>query len=92
MDEKKLSQLLSEKIEALVTAYSHLKDENAMLRDELQTTKAVIAQHEMKLADMEDNAGIKESEIEAIIEKLESALHEPEEMSLESERPFSGDY
>ena len=72
--ETSLSQVLTEKIDSLLHAYEHLKSENQMLRDELQVSKVRLQEQETKLLDYDDSVNIKESELEAIITKLEIAL------------------
>ena len=69
-----LSQTLNEKIDRLIGLYEHLKSENQMLRDELQVCKQRQQEQESRLLEKEDSIDIKEAEIAAIIEKLETAL------------------
>jgi regulator of replication initiation timing len=69
-----LSQTLHAKIDRMIEAYEHLKAENQMLRDELQVCKKRQQEQEDALLAKEDSADIKETEIAAIIEKLETAL------------------
>jgi len=69
-----LSDRLTIRIDRLIHAYEHLKSENQMLRDELQVSKDRLQQQEIELLENSGNVDIKESEIETIIEKLETAL------------------
>ena len=69
-----LSETLNQKIDRLIEAHEHLKSENQMLREELQSFKQRLEEQEELLLTHEGSVDIKESEIEAIINKLETAL------------------
>lgn len=69
-----LSNRLHQQIDNLIQAYEYLKSENKMLRDELQVSKERLQESEKKLLEYSDHSSIKETEISAIIEKLETAL------------------
>ena len=69
-----LSEKLHQKIDRLIEAHEYLKSENKMLRDELQVSKERLQEREKQLLEHGDDSSIKETELAAIIEKLETAL------------------
>lgn len=69
-----LSENLHQKIDRLIQAHEYLKSENKMLRDELQVSKERLQERDRELLEYSNHGSIEETEIAAIIEKLETAL------------------
>ncbi len=76
MEGKNLVELLNSRIDLLVMRYESLKAENSMLREELSGAKNELHEAMIRLENLEDAqaSGIDETEVEAIIRKLESAI------------------
>ena len=73
-----LSDALDTKIDALLGQYEILKSENDMLRSKLAHTKEQIEHLQARLDEQEHapHDGISQEEAQALIEKLERALHD----------------
>lgn len=65
---------LNEKIDAMVTRYENMKNENEALRHEIMNVKAQSEAKDTLISRLEEENTLKEIEIEDIVKKIESAL------------------
>lgn len=65
---------LNDKISAIVEQYNSLKEENRMLRLDVVQLKAESEAKNHEIEKLSEQNALKDSEIEAIVEKLESIL------------------
>jgi hypothetical protein len=67
-------ELLNEKIDAMVSRYENMKNENEALRHELMSVKAQSEAKDGVISKLEEENTMKDMEIEDIVKKIESAL------------------
>ncbi len=65
---------LNEKIDAMVSRYENMKNENETLRHELMNAKAQSEAKDSVISKLEEENTMKDMEIEDIVKKIESAL------------------
>ena len=65
---------LNEKIDAMVSRYDNMKNENESLRNELVSAKAQSEAKDAQIRRLEEENALKDIEIEEIVKKIESAL------------------
>jgi len=65
---------LNEKIDAMVSRYDVMKNENEGLRNEVASAKAQSEAKDTEIRKLEDENALKDIEIEDIVKKIESAL------------------
>ena len=68
------SKKLKEKINAMVSRYENMKNENESLRTEVMNAKAQSEAKDAAITRLEDENALKDIEIEEIVKKIESAL------------------
>lgn len=65
---------LNEKLDAMVSRYNTMKQENETLRNEVAVAKAQSEAKDTQIRKLEDENALKDIEIEDIVKKIESAL------------------
>ena len=65
---------LNEKIDAMVSRYERMKNENSTLQNEVASVKAQSEAKDAQIRKLEEENALKEIEIEEIVKKIESAL------------------
>lgn len=65
---------LNEKIDAMVSRYEMMKNENRTLQNEVASAKAQSEAKDAQIRKLEEENALKDIEIEDIVKKIESAL------------------
>lgn len=65
---------LNEKIDAMVSRYEMIKNENRTLQNEVASAKAQSEAKDAQIRKLEEENALKDIEIEDIVKKIESAL------------------
>ena len=65
---------LNEKIDAMVSRYERMKNENSTLQNEVASVKAQSEAKDAQIRKLEEENALKDIEIEEIVKKIESAL------------------
>ncbi len=65
---------LNEKIEAMMSRYNEMKNENETLRNEVMNAKAQSEAKDAQIKRLEEENALKDIEIEEIVKKIELAL------------------
>lgn len=65
---------LNSKIDAMVTRYESMKEENESLRNEIVSAKAQSEAKDSAITRLEEENALKDIEIEEIVKKIELAL------------------
>lgn len=74
MNMQTIIEQLNEKIDAMVSRYEIMKNENRTLQNEVASTKAQSEAKDAQIRKLEEENALKDIEIEDIVKKIESAL------------------
>lgn len=74
MNMQTIIEQLNEKIDAMVSRYEMMKNENRTLQNEVASAKAQSEAKDAQIRKLEEENALKDIEIEDIVKKIESAL------------------
>ncbi|MDR2099316.1 MAG: hypothetical protein LBP40_00630 [Campylobacteraceae bacterium] len=72
--ERKISAVLSDRIERLIAKFGELEIENESFKDEIKTLKAEIFEKDEIIAKLQNDMKAKNLETDELLEKIESVL------------------
>lgn len=74
MNMQTIIEQLNEKIDAMVSRYEMMKNENSTLQNEVASVRAQSEAKDVQIRKLEEENALKDIEIEEIVKKIESAL------------------